>query len=56
MDDTVDYQLPLGPLGAVARSLFVARALRQIFDFRAERIAELFGGDRASVAEARPVS
>jgi ligand-binding SRPBCC domain-containing protein len=45
MDDTIDYQLPLGLLGAAARSLFVARALQQIFDFRAERIAELFGGD-----------
>jgi ligand-binding SRPBCC domain-containing protein len=51
MDDTIDYQLPLGPLGAVARSLFVARALRQIFDFRAERIADFFGGDGPSGSE-----
>jgi len=45
MDDTIDYQLPLGPIGAVAGSLWVARALRQIFDFRAHRIAEIFGAD-----------
>ena len=52
MDDTVNYQLPLGPLGAVVGSLFVARALRQIFDFRAQRIAELFGGDDSGALEA----
>ena len=55
MDDAVDYQLPLGPLGAVARYLFVARALQQIFDFRAERIAELFAGDEGA-PELPPVS
>jgi ligand-binding SRPBCC domain-containing protein len=52
MDDTVDYELPLGPLGAVARRLFVARSLQRIFDFRAERIAALFPGPESAPARA----
>ncbi len=32
--DLVRYALPLGPLGAVAHSLFVRRDLERIFDFR----------------------
>jgi ligand-binding SRPBCC domain-containing protein len=43
MDDTVDYELPLGPLGRIARSLFVARSLERIFDHRAEQIGAIFG-------------
>ena len=39
MRDTVRYALPLGPLGEIARRLFVARDLEAIFDFRAERVA-----------------
>jgi hypothetical protein len=34
-------------LGDVARSLFVARSWQKIFDFRAARVAALFGGDGA---------
>ena len=37
--DLVDYALPLGPAGAVARRLFVRRRLERIFDFRAAEIA-----------------
>lgn len=40
--DVVDYELPLGPLGTVARALFVRRALEQIFDYRRQRIGEIF--------------
>ncbi len=32
--DRVEYELPFGPLGELARRLFVARQLRRIFDFR----------------------
>ncbi|BDG04429.1 SRPBCC family protein [Anaeromyxobacter oryzae] len=39
--DRVEYELPLGPLGAVAHAVFVSRALGRIFDFRRERIAAL---------------
>ena len=41
MRDEVRYALPLGPLGELARKLFVARDVEAIFDYRAERIREL---------------
>ena len=43
MRDIVDYQLPFGPMGYIARSLFVRRSLKQIFDYRKAVIAEIFG-------------
>lgn len=46
MRDRVDYALPLGPLGEVARALFVARTLDRIFDYRKAAIAEIFEGVR----------
>ncbi len=42
MRDIVDYQIPFGPLGDIARSLFVRRSLKQIFDYRRTVIAEIF--------------
>jgi len=42
MRDFVEYELPFGPLGAIAKHLFVARQLRAIFDYRAVRMAEIF--------------
>jgi ligand-binding SRPBCC domain-containing protein len=41
MRDVVRYALPLGPLGELARRLFVRRDLEAIFHYRAERIVEL---------------
>jgi ligand-binding SRPBCC domain-containing protein len=41
MRDVVRYALPLGPLGELARRLFVRRDLEAIFDYRADRIREL---------------
>jgi len=34
MKDTVDYELPLGPLGTLAHQLFVKNKLEKIFDYR----------------------
>jgi ligand-binding SRPBCC domain-containing protein len=41
MHDEVRYALPFGPLGELARRLFVARDLEAIFDYRADRIGAL---------------
>jgi len=43
MRDTVDYALPLGPLGAAAHALFVRRSVARIFDHRREVLARQFG-------------
>lgn len=43
MDDLVRYALPLGLLGRLAHALWVRGALAQIFDYRFERIREVFG-------------
>jgi len=43
MHDVVDYELPLGPLGAVAHALMVRRTLSRIFDFRREAVTAAFG-------------
>jgi ligand-binding SRPBCC domain-containing protein len=42
MVDEVDYALPLGPLGPVAHALFVRSTLGRIFDYRRDRVAEMF--------------
>jgi len=42
MTDHVEYAMPLGPLGGVARALFVERMLANIFDHRARVIAAHF--------------
>lgn len=43
MIDIVDYKLPLGVLGRIAHPLFVKRQLKQIFDYRYNKLVELFG-------------
>lgn len=43
MIDIVDYKLPLGMLGRLAHPLFVKRQLKQIFDYRYNKLVELFG-------------
>ncbi|HVX60871.1 MAG TPA: SRPBCC family protein [Pirellulales bacterium] len=54
MIDRVDYALPFGPLGSLAHALFVRRTLGKIFDFRREKIEELFGsGFNAGADSAR---
>ncbi len=43
MRDSVEYRLPFGPLGTLAHTLAVRRALEAIFDHRRKVIAERFG-------------
>lgn len=42
MTDTVHYALPLGILGRLANSLFVAKQLEDIFEYRFKVVDELF--------------
>jgi ligand-binding SRPBCC domain-containing protein len=51
MDDTIDYELPLGPMGALVRRMFVARSLQRIFDFRAQCIAAIFPVSPAGISQ-----
>ena len=43
MTDIVHYALPLGLLGDIAQNLFVKKQLQQIFNYRFEKVKELFG-------------
>jgi ligand-binding SRPBCC domain-containing protein len=40
--DHVRYQVPGGPLSSLVQRPFVGRWLEQIFDYRAERLREMF--------------
>jgi ligand-binding SRPBCC domain-containing protein len=42
MRDRVRYALPLGPLGRLVHALVVRRTLETIFDYRRDRISEIF--------------
>jgi len=50
MTDIVRYRLPLGIIGGAVHSLHVRRDIEKIFDYRFERINELFAGN--ALAEA----
>ncbi len=50
VDDRVEYELPLGPLGALAHAALVRRTLARIFDHRAERIRALLGPPAGATA------
>lgn len=43
MTDIVDYQPPLGFLGAIANKLIIRNTLEEIFSFRTKKLEELFG-------------
>jgi len=45
MRDLVNYELPFGPLGSIARALFVKRSLADIFKHRRQVIHSLFAQD-----------
>jgi ligand-binding SRPBCC domain-containing protein len=44
MCDVVRYRLPFGPLGRLINAFIVRGDVKQIFDYREQRIRELFGG------------
>lgn len=41
MRDLVEYEVPLGPLGEIARRLFAKRHVERIFSFRAQVLERL---------------
>ncbi|MDQ2752885.1 MAG: SRPBCC family protein, partial [Bacteroidota bacterium] len=43
MTDLLHYKLPLYALGRVANKLFVEKQVKKIFDYRSQKIKELFG-------------
>ena len=43
MTDIIDYVPPLGPLGAIANSLFIKKQLTEIFAYRKVVLKEIFG-------------
>ncbi len=43
MKDLVHYKLPLGILGKAANTLFVKKQLESIFNYRHQKLEELFG-------------
>ncbi|BCW99214.1 MAG: hypothetical protein KatS3mg024_2041 [Armatimonadota bacterium] len=47
MRDRVEYQIGFGVLGEIARRLFVDRQLRQIWDYREQRLAEILSQESA---------
>lgn len=53
MTDRVEYEIPLGPLGAAARAIFVRRTLDRIFDYRRDVIAGIYGSAEAATAPSR---
>ena len=42
MEDIVDYKLPLGILGKIVHRIYVKKKLRDIFDYRKQKMNELF--------------
>lgn len=42
MTDEVSYAIPLGVLGRLAHALFVGREVNRIFDFRTEKLKQIF--------------
>jgi ligand-binding SRPBCC domain-containing protein len=43
MIDLIHYQLPLGFLGTIAYHLFVRKQLEDVFDYRYQKLEEVFG-------------
>lgn len=43
MTDIIDYVIPLGPLGKLMNPILVKRKLKEIFDYREQKVAQLFG-------------
>ena len=43
MDDILTYGLPFGVLGRIGNSVFVADKLQEIFEYRKQKVNDLFG-------------
>lgn len=43
MKDVVHYKIPFGPLGDLANKIFIRKKLLEIFDYRTQKLTELFG-------------
>lgn len=43
MNDILTYGLPMGIIGRMANTIYVANKLQEIFEFRKKKVAELFG-------------
>jgi ligand-binding SRPBCC domain-containing protein len=43
MIDIVHYRSPLGFLGTIANNIFIEKQLKQIFEYRFQKVEELFG-------------
>jgi ligand-binding SRPBCC domain-containing protein len=43
MTDIVHYKLPLGFIGKMGNALFVKKQLTEIFDYRFQKVTEMFG-------------
>lgn len=43
MEDIIDYKIPFGILGRVANRILVKPKLREIFNYRREKLTEMFG-------------
>ena len=46
MTDRVTYVIPFGMLGDLLNAAWISRRLENIFDFRRQKIVELFGGTK----------
>lgn len=46
--DRVSYIMPFGPLGEIARAVFVKKQLEGIFDYRRQAMERFFGGNQES--------
>ena len=43
MEDVIDYKLPLGVLGQAMHAVVVEKQLKQIFEYREQKLIELYG-------------
>lgn len=43
MEDIIDYKAPFGILGQLANALFIKKQLKQVFQYREDKLIELFG-------------
>jgi len=48
ISDQVTYELPLGPLGKLIHAIWVGPQLKSIFDFRQEKVEEIFSSQHMS--------